>query len=70
MGRVVLRELQLLGSYGLQPFKYADMLSLIAAGRLHPDQLIGRRISLEEGCAALPKMDSFQEVGAAIIDRF
>lgn len=70
MGRVVLRELQLIGSYGLQPFKYSDMLSMIAAGKLQPAQLIGRRITLGEGCQALQRMDSFQEVGVAIIDRF
>lgn len=70
MGRVVLRELQLIGSYGLQPYRYQDMLSLITTGRLDPARLIGRHISLEDACAALPRMDSFQEVGAAIIDRF
>jgi alcohol dehydrogenase len=70
MGRVVLRELQLIGSYGLQPYRYDDMLSLITARRLDPARLIGRRITLQDGCDALPRMDSFQEVGAAIIDRF
>lgn len=69
MGRVVLRELQLIGSYGLQPHRYTDMLSLITTGRLAPARLIGRRITLEDACEALPRMDSFQEVGAAIIDR-
>lgn len=70
MGRVVLRELQLIGSYGLQPFRYADMLSMIMVKKLDPARLIGRRITLEEGCQALQQMDRFQEVGAAIIDRF
>lgn len=70
MGRVVLRELQLIGSYGLQPFRYTDMLAMITSGRLQPQELIGRKISLEESCAALPRMDSFQEVGATIVDRF
>jgi alcohol dehydrogenase len=70
MGRVVLRELQLIGSYGLQPFRYGELLSLITSGRIDPERLIGRRITLEEACDALPSMDSFQEVGAAIIDRF
>lgn len=70
MGRVVLRELQLIGSYGLQPFRYGDMLSMILTGKLEPSRLVGRRISLEEGCRALPQMNSFREVGTAIIDRF
>lgn len=70
MGRVVLRELQLIGSYGLQPFKYSDMLSMITAGKLDPAQLIGRRITLRDGCRALQQMDSFQEAGVAIIDQF
>ncbi|MFZ5957232.1 zinc-dependent alcohol dehydrogenase family protein [Pseudomonas knackmussii] len=70
MGRVVLKELQLLGSYGLQPHKYGDMLAMIEAGKLKPEKLIGRTITLEEATTVLPKMDSFQERGVAIIDRF
>ena len=70
MGRVVLRELEIIGSYGLQPFRYADMLAMITTGKLHPDKLIGRTISLEEAANALPRLDSSQDVGAVIIDRF
>ncbi|EWH28583.1 zinc-dependent alcohol dehydrogenase family protein [Pseudomonas aeruginosa] len=70
MGRVVLKELQLLGSYGLQPHKYGDMLAMIEAGKLKPEKLIGRTVTLEEATTILPKMDSFQERGVAIIDRF
>ncbi|WLE00815.1 zinc-dependent alcohol dehydrogenase family protein (plasmid) [Agrobacterium leguminum] len=70
MGRVVLRELEIIGSYGLQPFRYADMLAMITTGKLHPDKLIGRTISLEEAANALPRLDSSQDVGAVIVDRF
>ncbi len=70
MGRVVLKELEILGSYGLQPHKYADMLAMIEAGKLQPEKLIGRTITLRDATAALPNMNSFLETGVAIIDRF
>jgi len=70
MGRVVLRELELIGSYGLQPHRYVDMLAMIETGKLKPEKLIGRTISLEEAAIVLPQMDTFQERGVAIIDRF
>lgn len=70
MGRVVLKELEILGSYGLQPHKYTDMLSMIEAGKLQPEKLIGRTVSLQEATEALPNMSSFQETGVAIINSF
>ena len=54
----------------MQAWRYEDMLAMIESGKLAPEKLIGRHISLTEAAAALPAMDSFQESGISIIDRF
>ena len=64
------RELQICGSHGLQAGKYADLLALIASGRLNPRALIGKTIPLEDVPAALEKMGRFGAIGITVIDRF
>jgi alcohol dehydrogenase len=70
MARIIAHELEVYGSHGMQAWRYDAMLSMITAGRLRPDRLIGRRIDLAEAIPALTGMDRFQESGIAIIDRF
>jgi alcohol dehydrogenase len=61
MSRVVAQELQLLGSHGMAASAYPEMLALVAAGRLRPQQLLRERISLEE---AGPRLARLGEPGA------
>jgi alcohol dehydrogenase len=70
MNLVIARELELLGSHGMQAHRYPEMLAMIQAGRLRPGMLVGKRISLEESLTALPAMDRFDGTGVAVIDRF
>ncbi|NJN16417.1 MAG: zinc-dependent alcohol dehydrogenase family protein [Oscillochloris sp.] len=70
MDRVIGHELEIRGSHGMQAFRYDAMLAMIAAGRLRPEQLVGRTISLHEATAALPQMDRFSGLGVTVIDRF
>jgi len=68
MARVIADELEILGSHGIQAWRYDAMWRLIASGQLHPERLIGRIISLEESIPALLAMDSFNSSGITIID--
>jgi alcohol dehydrogenase len=70
MGRIISNELQILGSLGMQFHRYPEMLAMIESGKLAPQKLIGRTITLEESAALLPDMNSFGETGIAVIDRF
>jgi alcohol dehydrogenase len=70
MHLVIAKELEILGSHGMQAFAYKDMVQMILDGKLAPEKLIGRKISLEEAAKALISMDSFQENGLVLIDRF
>jgi len=70
MDRVISHELEIYGSHGMQAWRYEAMLSMISAGTLKPQKLIGRHISLTEAVPALMAMDRFAESGITIIDRF
>ncbi len=56
MDRVIARELEIRGSHGMAAHEYPTMLAAIAAGRVRPDLLVGRRITLEDAPAALMAM--------------
>jgi alcohol dehydrogenase len=70
MDQVLANELEIIGSHGMQAFKYPEMLSMIESGKLKPQLLIEKTISLSEACVALPKMNQFDNSGVIVIDRF
>lgn len=53
MSDVIAGELTLLGSHGMAARHYPAMLDIIASGKLRPEELITRRISLDEAPAAM-----------------
>ena len=70
LGLVIAWELEVLGSHGMQAHRYPEMLAMIEAGKLSPEKLIGRTISLEESIDALMDMPQFDGVGVTVIDKF
>ena len=70
MDKVVARELELLGSHGMQAHRYGAMLDMVQSGKLQPERLIGERISLEQSIDALMNMDKFESVGVTVVTRF
>lgn len=70
MAKVIGKELEILGSHGMQAHRYGAMLAMIASGKLDPQRLVGKQISLAEAPAALIAMDRFEAVGATVITRF
>ena len=70
MGRVIANELEILGCHGMQAHKYEPMLEMILKGKLQPEKLIGKTISLEESLVELPNMDTFSGIGIKVIDEF
>ena len=70
MDRVVADELEILGSHGIQAHAYPAILAMIAAGKLHPEKLVGQTVNLEEGIEALQNMDGFEGAGITVINRF
>jgi alcohol dehydrogenase len=64
------RELEIVGSHGMQAHRYQDMLEMISAGKLEPQRLIGTTVPLEEAPQELQGMTDFGAVGITVIDRF
>jgi alcohol dehydrogenase len=67
MGEVIAKELQIIGSHGMQSHQYPLMMDWISEGRMHPEKLLGRIVTLEESCAALASLDSFRDTGVTVI---
>jgi alcohol dehydrogenase len=70
MNEVIARELEILGSHGMQAFRYDAMLAMITSGILAPERLIGKTVPLEEAPAELEAMGHFAQQGVTVIDRF
>ncbi|NNF00482.1 MAG: zinc-dependent alcohol dehydrogenase family protein [Pyrinomonadaceae bacterium] len=70
MNLVIANELEILGSHGMQARRYPQMLEMIRQGKLAPEKLIGKRVSLEESAEVLTDMDNFTGTGVTVIDRF
>ena len=70
MGRVISHELEILGSHGMQAHRYGAMFEMIAAGRLKPAELVGRKITLAQSIDALMGMDRFEGAGVTVVTEF
>jgi len=68
MAEVIAKELQIIGSHGMQAWRYDEMLAMILAGKLRPDRLIGEKLSLAGAIPVLMAMDREPPDGIAIID--
>lgn len=67
MDKVVAYELEILGSHGMQAFRYTEMFDMIKTGKLKPGLLVGKIISLDDAPVALTNMDKFENMGVTVI---
>jgi alcohol dehydrogenase len=70
MDKVIANELEILGSHGIQAYKYSSLLEMINAGKLNPHKLIGKTISLEASPMELSNMNHFAGTGVTVINKF
>jgi len=70
MDQVIANELEILGSHGIQAYKYTTLLEMIKLGKLHPEKLIGKTISLDESPEELSNMNNFAGTGVTVINKF
>ena len=70
MDRVLADELEIIGSHGMQAFRYKEMLAMITHGKLMPEKLVGELISLEDSLDTLAKLDQFSNIGVTVINKF
>jgi alcohol dehydrogenase len=67
MDQVLSRELEILGSHGMQAHRYPAMLEMIRLGQLQPDKLLGPRITLDEVVNVLPHLNRSRSPGITFI---
>jgi alcohol dehydrogenase len=70
MDQVLSKELEIIGSHGVQAHRYPAMLEMIRSGKLEPEKLLGRTITLEAAAKALPTLDRDNSPGVTIITAF
>jgi alcohol dehydrogenase len=70
MSRVIAWELEIIGSHGMQAFRYSEMLQMIESGKLSPGKLIQQEVDLDEGARQLMLMNNFSHNGIIVINRF
>jgi len=67
---IVLKELSIIASLGMQAPRFPAMLQMVETGKLAPGKLVHRKITLEEAGDVLASMDRFATVGVTVIDRY
>ena len=70
MDKVIAHELEIYGSHGMQAFRYKALMDMLETGKLQPQKLIGKEITLDEAPAALMAMDRFDGTGINVITTF
>ncbi len=70
MWRLHTDEITLHGVHGMQASQYPAMLDLIASGTVHPDALVTRTLTLQEGIDHLVAMETFPGNGFVVINDF
>lgn len=70
MALVIANELEIIGSHGMQAFRYPAVFEMISTGKLSPEKLVGKTVTLEESVDILRNMDKFENTGVTVIDRF
>lgn len=68
MDKVIANEWKILGSHGIQAFRYEEIFTLIREGKLDPKELITDIVDLEKGVEILMHMDREPPLGMAVID--
>ncbi|MBK9155022.1 MAG: zinc-dependent alcohol dehydrogenase family protein [Chloracidobacterium sp.] len=68
--KIIGRELEIIGSHGMQAHRYPAMLEMIRDGRLDPKALVGGVTDLERAGEDLRLMNEFGGQGVKVISQF
>ncbi|MEM6380919.1 MAG: zinc-dependent alcohol dehydrogenase family protein [Bacteroidota bacterium] len=70
MDKVVAHELEILGSHGMQAFRYEAIFDMIQSEKLKPELLVGQTIDLETVPTKLQQMEKEEHLGVTVINQF
>jgi len=67
---IVLKEVRIIGSLGMQAPNFGRMLQMVENGKLNPGKLVHKKIKLEEASGVLESMDKYATVGVTVISQY
>ena len=67
---MVVKELTVIGSLGMPPPRYKNMLAMIVSGKLKPGSLLTQTVAIEEASDVLFAMNNYTTTGINVIDRW
>lgn len=67
---MIYRELQIIGTLGMAPHRYASMIPMVATGRLSPGKLVTRGIGLSEVQSVFEGMTRSEVTGTFVVTDF
>lgn len=70
MDQLLSNELEIIGSHGMQAFRYDAVFAMLRNGKIQPEKLLGKTINLEQSIDVLTGMDSFEQMGITVINQF
>jgi D-arabinose 1-dehydrogenase-like Zn-dependent alcohol dehydrogenase len=67
---ILLNELRLYGTFGMQGQRFGTMLAMCEAGTLMPSKVVQQNVGLEDATDVLEAMADYGTTGIVVIDRF
>jgi D-arabinose 1-dehydrogenase-like Zn-dependent alcohol dehydrogenase len=67
---MVIKEIQMVGTVGMQPHRYPSMLGMVGSGKLKPGKLIGSTVPIEQAGEVLASMTQYATLGTVVVDRW
>ena len=64
------KELSVIGSHGMPPTRYDELLGMVERGRVHPERVVTREVGLDDVNDRLRAMDDYGTRGIEVITAF
>ena len=64
---MVAREIEFVGTIGMQPQRYPSMLNMVKSGKLTPGAMVTSVIGVEEAATVIDSMHGFGNVGTTVV---
>ncbi|MBW4636570.1 MAG: zinc-dependent alcohol dehydrogenase family protein [Iphinoe sp. HA4291-MV1] len=67
---IVAKELMIIGTLGMQPHRYSEMLRMVESGKLTPGKLVNQTVPIEQASDVLSSMSHYGTLGVTVIDQW
>jgi D-arabinose 1-dehydrogenase-like Zn-dependent alcohol dehydrogenase len=67
---MVMKEIDFLGSFGMQPPRYDEIFRMVEAGTLDPGDVVSETVTLDDVPDRLAAMSDFETVGIPVVSEF